>query len=295
MSWQWGWEALAAIGTLSLALATALALLGGRIWGWIAGPRLKVIFKQKTPHCIVTRISDGATPHGVETYYVRFVLMNRGLHQADEVEVLLEQAWKKTEGQYQPKDNFVPLHLRWSVRPGEDKAYYPRISRGLPRHWNLCHIVDPKQRNNLPFEDPSDVQTDPHLGDAIQMHEGINKGRDEELVMSFDTVERYNNLSHLCLEGEYLVRIAYASDQAKARKTYFHMLLDKVEEDPLVPNTPVESDADSAAEFWGYRFQVRLIRNKRKVRRMLKRASRWSLLLKRYLDWVESTSRPAPD
>jgi len=95
-------------------------------------------------------------------------------------------------------------------------------------------VIDPEKREEFSLEDPMNIQADQQIPVGMQLHTMVKEEWDKRLVISFDTVERYNNLSHLFLEGEYIVQVTYSSEITRAKSSRFYLSLSKDEKENSV-------------------------------------------------------------
>ena len=201
-----------AIATFALVLWT---IFGERILNWHRRAKLTIAFEMKPPDCIELPFNEfrpnGELIYSADSYYVRFRVINTGTEPALDVEAYIAEVEKKEEhGDYVVMDSFIPLNLRWAVETEDTSAFYPRITRGLPKHCNLGHIIEPSDREHWrPVEDPASLGID-----------------DSTTVFSLDTITKPSSLSHLLPPASYKITIVVSADNARAVEKHIAIEMD---------------------------------------------------------------------
>lgn len=134
----WSPEVWTAIGTLSLATVTALALLSAPLRRWRDRARLRMEILKEPPD---THMIDMANPlTGVfvtKALYVRVRVNHERGNAAENAELLAAALWEiDSSGQKKAVSSFLPLNLKWSHVGGVTI----RVPRRLFRHCDLGHF-----------------------------------------------------------------------------------------------------------------------------------------------------------
>jgi len=212
VNWKWDWDALVAIGTLALAISAFAAIFASTVRRWWNRPVLTM------------DLSDGVRPdflsipfggqssitHGpvvVDSYYVRFRVVNKGLRDpARNVMAFLAEVNHQETGT--PVDTYIPLHLNWSNFGGH--LFYPMINRGLDVHCDLGFILDPQRRNHFTNQNLNPTR----LGIANDVP-----------VLALDTVVKPNSQSSLIPPGTYILKVIVAASNAKPATAKFQVIV----------------------------------------------------------------------
>jgi hypothetical protein len=127
---------------LSGLFVGSIALFHQRIWNYFAQPKLDVVINLDSPDCHKTEIEE--TPAlGVRRpcYYFRFRIYNHGESLAKDVEVIIEELWRKSidTGQFVKDETFLPLNLVWSHFRSITQNVQPF---GVFKFCDLGYIID---------------------------------------------------------------------------------------------------------------------------------------------------------
>jgi len=101
---------------LSGLFVGTIALFHQRIWNYFVQPRLDVVFNLASPDSHKTEIKGIGHVEKTPCYYFRFRIYNYGESLAKDVEVIIEELWKKSidTGKFVKDGTFLPLNLIWS-------------------------------------------------------------------------------------------------------------------------------------------------------------------------------------
>lgn len=131
----------------------------------------------------------------VDSYFLRFRVINKGRKRAENVEVFASKLTKlQANSSYEEVASFLPMHLNWSSHP-KGNIFVSTLSRKMYRHCDLAHIINPNDR------------LDCH-GEAG--HRPIVAP--DKTVLSFETIVKPNSLSHLQEPGRYRLTVVIAAN-----------------------------------------------------------------------------------
>jgi hypothetical protein len=204
-----------AYATIGLAIATLLlaivAAFQDRIRGWIMRPRLQLSVKMSPPECNKTKITTeyGYDPDGIDCYYLRIRISNKGNHPATNVQIYASELYRLADDDsWSNVDHFMPMNLKWSHI---DQPVMPIIHRGMDKLCDLGHIIDPSWRNNFPLDEPNeDLIRDPSL---------VSK-----TTLSLDLEVIPLTFSHIILPGTYKLKIMIGSTESKPITKYIKII-----------------------------------------------------------------------
>jgi len=184
---------------LVMTLVVVVAIFEDKIRAWFTRPNLNVSIQMSPPDC--HQIPIGQPPLEADGYYFRLRVTNLGSQKAELVEVFAaELSSRLPDGRFEIVKSFLPMNLSWSHLHG---LFFPAISRGIYKHCDLAHIIDPQKRHQFAYEDKSW----PNIPS-------------QKTILSFDTVVKPNTLSHLVPFGVYrLVILVAAANAQSIRKT----------------------------------------------------------------------------
>jgi hypothetical protein len=189
-------------GSLGLLGALLGAIITYRLEGLREKRRRAVLdlsIKPGPPDCHKVPYTDKTGSYLFDGYYLRLAVRNGGGQTAENVEVYMVGLLQRLgDGTFTEVEPFLPLNLRWAYT---HQVYYPMLSKGVPRHCDLAHIIDPKKRKSQRYED------NPRLG-----------LRDDETVLSFDVVAKQNLLTHLQPPGTYRIPLIVSASNAEPVK-----------------------------------------------------------------------------
>lgn len=197
-------EWLTAVGTLALASATLVlalvAVFQDRIRSWLSRPSLEMTVRTGPPDCVKIPLTYSMTDRRQQTdcYYFRVLVTNTGNEAAQMVEVFVAGVHKQDDtGSFQPLKSFLPLNLTWA---NYGQPFFPRISRGLPKHCDVAHIVHPASRRYLAAEDNRRLGVGPN-----------------QTLLSLDLIVKPNTLSHLLSAATYRVDLIVGAPNAASK------------------------------------------------------------------------------
>jgi hypothetical protein len=144
---------LTGIGTISAVVAAlSIAIWGDWMKALFARPRLVITIGMRPPDCHKIQVQTQAHQGQVltvaldvysEAYWFRLSVGNVGRVTARNVEVrLLSLQVLGPEGVFEDDPSFIPLGLIWSHSMARSMVA-ARIPRGVPKHCDLCHVLDP--------------------------------------------------------------------------------------------------------------------------------------------------------
>ncbi len=237
MNWSWGWNALVAIGTLSLAVVALLAIFISSIRKYRNRPKLVIEFDPEPPDYIKIPVGEVSNPHDqhsrmfINSYFVRFRVSNKGKDPAENVEAYLDELWERHEGdkegeyEFKPAERHIPIHLRWYLKEMEKISdekvaiFYPRINNGLDRFWNLCYSIDPAHIGHFPREDPLPLiqKTYPEF---MRLEANLESLKNTPAFI-LDTIWKPSSRSYIRLEGYYMLKVVIAASNAKMKVQHF--------------------------------------------------------------------------
>lgn len=212
---EWGSIAQWVAAVLTL-LAIIVALFKEALIGLFYKPILNIKADLTPPNCQKTKynhplnatifsVPASAFHHAMDDeilkldcYYLRIWVENNGNRSAKQVQVfaskLLKQRADLTFGE---EEWFLPMNLKWSHSPDSDpEIYAERISSKMGKHCDLGHIIDPKERGQIPGEDRSDIPSN-------------------QIILSLDLETKTNTLSHLVPPGVYRLQLKVAASNCE--------------------------------------------------------------------------------
>lgn len=199
---QW-LQVMEAVGTCLAALVALFTVLYFEIWL----PRRNVPdldiepIKMSSPDCFKISIKclsiSSKVERPVDSYFLRFRVINKGRKRAENVEVFASKLTKKRQDNdsYEEVVSFLPMHLTWSFY-GE--IFIPTLSPKMFRHCDIAHIINPKNRHDCDGEAG-------HRPDV----------KDNETVLSFDTIVKPHTLSYLQEPGSYRLTVVVAANNSE--------------------------------------------------------------------------------
>lgn len=135
---------------LSGLFVGSIALFHQRIWNYFAQPKLDIVLNLTSPDCHETEIGHPQdSKRRVPCYYFRFRIYNYGESLAKDVEVIIEELWRRSidTGQFVKDKTFLPLNLVWSYMReigSEDPSVLIRQNVqpfGIFKFCDLGHII----------------------------------------------------------------------------------------------------------------------------------------------------------
>ncbi|MBI2849216.1 MAG: hypothetical protein HYX88_03700 [Chloroflexi bacterium] len=230
---QW----LTAYGTIILAFGTAalavVAVFQHQIRGWLTRPDLTLSITVSPPDCHKTLLFwqqavgtlVSLDTRVAEAYYFRLRIGNEGKTSARNVEVFGESLkLSRLDGTLETVDRFLPMNFLWA---NTKEVYFPSIAPKMWKHCDLGHIVDPKERREMPGED------DPNLP--------LQPGQS---VFSLELMVKPHTLSHLIPPGSYQLTVVAAAANADPVRKVIEL---------GIPGTWHEDEADMLARGIGLR------------------------------------------
>lgn len=189
--------------TVAMALVAIVAIFQTRIHNFLVRPKLDVQIVFQPPDCQKLKMSFktelGKNVSDTDVYYLRIRVFNKGNTKAEFVEVFASKLTKeKADGTYRLVHSFTPMNLVWS---NFGEVFLPAISPGTYKTCDVFHVIDPKKRDQVPYED--------------KKWEEIPK---EKTILSFDTFKKPLTLGYLAPSGKYQLEIIVAASNAKPVK-----------------------------------------------------------------------------
>ncbi|MDL1984735.1 MAG: hypothetical protein LWX54_11215 [Deltaproteobacteria bacterium] len=200
MTEQW----VIAIGTAILAV---IALFQDYIRSWIKTPTLEVTTGSCTPFCKkLLFIAKDDSEKKADGYALRIKVKNVNplFHtktRAECVEVFaLRLLKKRTDGSFQPIQEFEPRNLLWS------NSFYPfsDISPEMERYCFIGRLINPKDRHNFPDFD-------------------VESYNMNETCLRIDVDIARNTKEHIIPPGTYHIECLIGSANTKAFKKTFEI------------------------------------------------------------------------
>jgi hypothetical protein len=205
---QNGWtpELVTAIATAALAGGTvvlaAVAIWQDTVRGWFYHATLQASIATRPPDCIAVplTIPDGSVL--ANGFYFRLWVQNIGNATARNVEVYATELLRRhADASWRRISEFPPMNLKWA---NVHLLYFPMIVKGMGKHCDVGHIVDPARRG-----DPRIREENPRLG--------LNQ---QQPSLAFDLIAAPNHKGHIIGPGEYQLKIIIAAENARSiRKT----------------------------------------------------------------------------
>ena len=190
-------EWVVATGTLVLA---AVAVFQETIRGWFYRPKLNVSTETAPPHCVYVPMSDKRDGRFVaHCFYLRVWIENIGNASAQIVEVYAQELRRRrAEGTWERVVASPPMNLKWTnLSP---QPLLATIPRGLGRHCDLAHIVDPAQREHEVLKHD--------FSPALNLAPGVPS-------LTFDLTVSPNHRGNIVGPGEYELDIIVAAANTK--------------------------------------------------------------------------------
>ena len=191
------WEALVAFG---IGLAGIFKLQDYIDRKWLRKPVWNIDIKLAPPdsHKIPLR-NQSSGQRICDTYYFRIRVTNIGNYQMEDVEVMVEELYKKGRGSsYSKVRNFLPLNLVWAHN---HIVTMPKIQPKLFKHCDFAHIVETNYLNLGQF--------------------GITTTAN--VVMLLDTYVQPNTGSHIILPDKYKVKVVFAANNLPPKFVWFRL------------------------------------------------------------------------
>lgn len=181
-----------AIGTIVLAI---VAVLQDKIRDFLWRPELDVEFSMTHPDCIQQKFS------GIDTYYFRLKILNKGNREAQNVEVFATKLEKKDKRTFRKDPDFIPLNFCWTYYEADKQIkpfFIPLISPGTYKYCTMGKIISPNQRVFIQGEN--------------KKWEGVPI---KDTILSFEPTFRTAILSFLHPPGKYRLHIIIAAANTK--------------------------------------------------------------------------------
>lgn len=202
------------VGGIATVLAVLVALFKEQFLHWYNRPYLKVRILQHAPDChqstwrySVQRVA--LTYVNARCYFLRMWIENTGKARAEQVQVYADRLLhRRADGSFAPVTNFLPMNLVWShprPTPTGQEIFAEGISRGMGKHCDIGHIVEPSSKKDLAEELP-----------------GV---ADDVPVLALEVEFRSNTLSHLVPPGEYQLHLKIAAANCPPRTAIVHLVL----------------------------------------------------------------------
>jgi len=200
------YPALTAISTIILAIAAIIAILRDEIRSLFRHPEFSANFTSSQPDCHLvpftwrTESSGGTT----EAHYIRCRIENNGKIAARDVEVVaVEIKRKDASNVFRTQRMATPWNLVWAHHKTHVLSQLPRDAE---RHITLGHVINPRDRHNIPYED------DP----SRNLPEGTT-------LFCLGVFIRSNTLEYLLDPGEYIISLKVEAANARSKKFTFHL------------------------------------------------------------------------
>lgn len=157
-------------------------------------PKLVIGFNLEPPDSHKTKLTNRITGDFIcNTYYLRAKIKNDGNFQAEDIEVMASELYKKGKnGRFIKDKSFLPLNLKWSHTGEITKE---KIQPGLFKYLDFGHLL------------PS---------------EGSSKNK---IVLELDVEMKPNTGSHLIPPGEYRITLLIAANNTKLINKQFLLIL----------------------------------------------------------------------
>ncbi|NCO98392.1 hypothetical protein GW864_04485 [bacterium] len=215
------WKAMVA---LLLGLAGIFKLQEYVDRKWLRKPVWDIDLKLAPPdsHKIALR-NQSSGQRICDTYYFRFRVTNAGNYQMEDIEVMVEELYKKGRGSsYTKVRNFLPLNLVWAHN---HLVTMSKIQPKLFKHCDFAHIVETNYLNLGQFGITTTVS----------------------VAMLLDTYVQPNTGSHIILPGKYKIKIAFAANNLPPKIIWFKLefrdIWDNNEQQMLTRNVVIEKVA----------------------------------------------------
>lgn len=196
------WPTLEALGTVAAVVLALLTTLWFELLKPILfSPNLDIkSIKMSSPDCFKIRIRRTSIQTGqpkiVDSYYLRFRVINKGREKAENVEVFASKLTKlQANGSYEEVTSFLPMHLTWSFYPD---IFISRLSPDMFRHCDIAYIINPKDRRDCVGEAGHRPDVEP-----------------DETVLSFSTIDKPHSLCYLQEPGRYRLTVVIAASNSK--------------------------------------------------------------------------------
>jgi hypothetical protein len=229
MSAEW----FTAIGTIVLAGGTVIlafvAIFQDTVRGWIYRPKLEVSIQPQPPNCfavpmthanrhsrstlttmgsgtsrlLASDFGDPIVADGTpvpDSIYLRLWVKNTAKTAARNVEVYASELLRSRADNvtWDRVNEFTPMNLRWADL---HLVYFSIIVRGMGKHCDLGHIVDPARRASPNLRNQEE---NPRLGLT-----------DQQTSLTFDLITAPNHKGHIVGPGHYRLKILVAAENSR--------------------------------------------------------------------------------
>ena len=162
--------------------------------------KLGFIFFHKPPFCHITQMRGPGVDFPV--YYFRFKIVNIGKVQAEQCEVIIENIWKRDKTKRLKDFNgFSPVGLKWSGTKN-----------------TRCLIIQPDREV---FCDMGRIYHPDHEPESV--YRNITEEEKEQNKFFFEWTEKFHSQWDCLLAGEYRIKIAVYSKNAKRISKKFNI------------------------------------------------------------------------
>jgi hypothetical protein len=208
---DWLLKALTAVGTIGATIVAVVIALRQDQWRNAKyHPTLELKALTEPPDCIkIPYVNQGVQPgpQGMQlfrlettSYYLRVLVLNTGTETARNVELYAKELRQELkDGRWEIVDDFPPMNLTWSDSSPERAGVLAFLPADSSRHCDIAHVLDPKDRKNVLYEDRAD----------LKLEEG-------EVSLTFDLVRKPLHLGYIVRHGHYRLSIEVAADNFKA-------------------------------------------------------------------------------
>jgi hypothetical protein len=198
-------DILTAIGTCSAVAATVILFFYERIKRWINRPVLDIGINFSPPDCNKTLASkDNKT---ITAYWFRLFVRNSGRSPAEDIEVTINEVFRRVGDKWNIYSEFLPSSLVWTHL---NKPFLPYLLPGTSKNLDLGYILDPKMRYAYPDENK--------LSSSDSMSEILFN-----VILSIKPYLPYNILS----PGEYKLILTIGAKNAEPMRQSIKIALQK--------------------------------------------------------------------
>lgn len=184
------------IGAIATSVIAIIALFHDVIKEYINIPKLRFEIEYSPPHCHRV-ITEG----GNFVYYFALKMWNDGKNKAENVEVTLNDVFKKVGDKWERISGFNPDNLLWRLT---GDPYLPFLNPGTPKQCNIGYIIDPKIRTDSKLSHLMKYENNPNLN--------VNP---DETIFHIQVSMQSTNLTYLIAPGTYKFRLSASCSNGK--------------------------------------------------------------------------------
>ena len=134
----------------------------------------------------------------IPAFYFRMRVKNKGKTQAEKVQIIAEQLYRKDKksGKFEKDKTFLPMRVKWTHWESGEPVVITDLNPKMGRHCDIGYIEEPRRRLEAPLP-------------------GVSAG---ETLLSLELEKKPNTRSHLLIPGDYLLELIISPANANPIK-----------------------------------------------------------------------------